>query len=106
MKRKQGSGGSTLRATCRGEEEFDETLRYFRRRIELLGIDLRLGQSPSAEELAAGGFDVIVVATGVLPRQPSVPGIDHAKGASYADLSSGARCRLRCCGHGRRRYRL
>jgi 2,4-dienoyl-CoA reductase (NADPH2) len=95
-------GQLNLARNVPGKEEFDETLRYFRRRIDLLGIDLRLGRSPSAEELAASARSWSPAS---FPASPAVPGIDHAKCASYADLLSGARCR-RCCGHRRRRHRL
>ena len=72
-----------------GKEEFDETLRYFGRMIALHGIDLRLGAHVGAADLAAGGFDDIVVATGITPRTPDVPGIDHAKAVSYIDVITG-----------------
>jgi 2,4-dienoyl-CoA reductase (NADPH2) len=71
-----------------GKEEFAEALRYFRRRLEVLGVDVRLGATADAAALA--GFDEVVVATGVVPRMPAIPGIDHPKVASYADALSGA----------------
>jgi 2,4-dienoyl-CoA reductase (NADPH2) len=84
-------GQLNLARNVPGKEEFDETLRYYRTRIARLGIDLRLGQSPDAEALAAGDFDEIVVATGVVPRRPAIAGIDHASCASYADILDGTR---------------
>jgi len=72
-----------------GKEEFTETLRYFRRRIEITGISLRLGQRVDATHLA--GFDHVVLATGIVPRTPSIPGITHPKVASYVDIVSGKR---------------
>ncbi|WP_372796782.1 FAD-dependent oxidoreductase [Litorivivens sp.] len=69
-----------------GKDEFSETLRYFRRQIELLGIELRLGVRVSSSDLEAGGFDDIVIATGILPRTPAIPGIDHPKVVSYLDV--------------------
>ncbi|MBL8769931.1 MAG: NADPH-dependent 2,4-dienoyl-CoA reductase [Phenylobacterium sp.] len=71
-----------------GKEEFDETLRYYRRRIEVLGIDLRLGTQVSAEDLKAG-YDEVIVATGIEPRTPDLPGIDHPKVAGYIDVIEG-----------------
>jgi 2,4-dienoyl-CoA reductase (NADPH2) len=71
-----------------GKEEFAEALRYFRRRLEILGVDVRLGTEATAETLA--GFDEVVVATGVEPRMPAIPGIDHPKVVSYADLLDGS----------------
>jgi 2,4-dienoyl-CoA reductase (NADPH2) len=67
-----------------GKEEFAETLRYYSRRIEVTGVKLHLGRRASAGELA--GFDEVVVATGVEPRVPSMPGIDHAKVVNYQDV--------------------
>ncbi len=74
-----------------GKEEFHETLRYYRRQIELLGIDLRLGVWADVAMLKASGFDEVVVATGIAPRQPDIPGIGHAKVASYIDVIMGRR---------------
>ncbi len=74
-----------------GKEEFAETLRYFRRRVERLGIDLRLGRRVDADELARGGFDEVLVATGVEARLPDLPGIDHRKVVRYADVILGNR---------------
>jgi 2,4-dienoyl-CoA reductase (NADPH2) len=70
-----------------GKEEFAETLRYFARRLEVLGVDVRLATAADAAALAA--FDQVVIATGVEPRMPAIPGIDHAKAVSYADVLNG-----------------
>jgi len=72
-----------------GKEEFAETLRYFGRRIATTGVDLRLGRRVTAAELAAGGFDHVVLATGIVPRSPEIPGIEHPKVASYIDVIEG-----------------
>ncbi len=69
-----------------GKEEFDETLRYFRRRLELTGVEVRLGVRADADTLIAEGFDEVVLATGVLPRTPAIPGLDHPKVLSYIDV--------------------
>ncbi|HBX56732.1 MAG TPA: NADPH-dependent 2,4-dienoyl-CoA reductase, partial [Pseudomonas sp.] len=68
-----------------GKEEFFETLRYFKRKLETTGVDLRLNTRVSADELAKGGFDEIILATGIAPRTPAIPGIEHAKVISYLD---------------------
>jgi 2,4-dienoyl-CoA reductase (NADPH2) len=70
-----------------GKEEFAEALRYFRRRLEVLGVDVLLGTEATADRLA--GFDEVVIATGVEPRIPTIPGIDHPSVLSYADLLDG-----------------
>jgi len=74
-----------------GKEEFHETLRYFLSQLELNGVDLRLGHRVMGDELVAEGFDHVVVATGVVPRQPEIDGIDHPKALSYVDVLLGGR---------------
>ncbi|QFI53889.1 NADPH-dependent 2,4-dienoyl-CoA reductase [Aeromonas simiae] len=69
-----------------GKEEFHETLRYFAKRLEKCGVELYLGQRQSAESLLGGGFDEVVLATGIRPRTPAIPGIDHPKVLSYLDV--------------------
>jgi len=72
-----------------GKEEFAETLRYYRRMIELHGITLRLNTRADAATLQAEGFDEVVVATGIAPRLPDLPGISHPKVVSYIDVILG-----------------
>ncbi|EMM6763712.1 NADPH-dependent 2,4-dienoyl-CoA reductase [Pluralibacter gergoviae] len=67
-----------------GKEEFYETLRYFRRMLELTGVELRLGQRVGAEDLTA--FDETVLATGIEPRLPAIEGITHPKVLTYLDV--------------------
>ena len=69
-----------------GKEEFAETLRYYRRQIELLDIDLRLNTRADADALVEEGFDDVVIATGVKPRTPEIEGIDHPKVLGYLDV--------------------
>ena len=69
-----------------GKEEFYETLRYFRRRIELTGVNLQLGQKVKAGDLLGIGFDEVVLATGIVPRTPAVDGIEHEKVLGYLDV--------------------
>jgi len=72
-----------------GKEEFAETLRYYTRRLEILGVDLRLKHAATAAELRAGGWDEIVVATGVSPRKVHLPGSDRPNVHSYPDVLIG-----------------
>jgi 2,4-dienoyl-CoA reductase (NADPH2) len=99
-----------------GKEEFHETIRYFKARLQKLGVDVRLSTRVSAvrererlwidlcmyqcastlsplvplktkqADLVSQNFDGVVLATGVLPRQVSIPGIDHPKVLSYIDV--------------------
>jgi 2,4-dienoyl-CoA reductase (NADPH2) len=69
-----------------GKEEFYETLRYFSKQLQLTGVDVQLHTRVSAVDLVKGGFDEVVLATGVAPRTPSIPGIDHPKVLNYLDV--------------------
>ncbi|MBB1649001.1 MAG: NADPH-dependent 2,4-dienoyl-CoA reductase [Delftia acidovorans] len=69
-----------------GKEEFHETLRYFRRQLELGGVALRLGHRVEAAQLIEGGYDEIVLATGIRPRVPDIDGVDHPKVLGYLDV--------------------
>jgi 2,4-dienoyl-CoA reductase (NADPH2) len=70
-----------------GKEDFAETLRYYARQLEVLGVTVRLGTEASVTDLAL--FDDVIVATGVVPRVPGLEGIDHPSVASYAEVLSG-----------------
>ncbi|NJD25953.1 MAG: NADPH-dependent 2,4-dienoyl-CoA reductase [Betaproteobacteria bacterium] len=74
-----------------GKEDFNETLRYFGRRIQVTGVKLELNRRVDAEALKAGGFDHVVLSTGITPRKPAIPGIDHPKVTNYLDLIEGRR---------------
>jgi 2,4-dienoyl-CoA reductase (NADPH2) len=70
-----------------GKEDFRDTVRYYARRLEVLGVDVRL--NTQADEAALAGFDEVIIATGVVPRIPQIEGIDHPKAVSYADVLDG-----------------
>ncbi|MCO5355930.1 NADPH-dependent 2,4-dienoyl-CoA reductase [Acidovorax kalamii] len=67
-----------------GKEEFHEMLRYLGTRVEDTGVKLHLNRKVAAADLA--GFDEVIVATGVEPRDPKIPGQDHPKVLSYIDV--------------------
>ncbi|MEU1196626.1 NADPH-dependent 2,4-dienoyl-CoA reductase [Streptomyces sp. NPDC005813] len=67
-----------------GKQEFDETIRYFRHQLELHGVEVRLNTLVSADGL--DGYDEVVVATGVSPRVPEIPGVDHPSVVGYLDV--------------------
>ncbi|CAL9347798.1 2,4-dienoyl-CoA reductase [Streptomyces sp. enrichment culture] len=67
-----------------GKQEFDETLRYFRTRLREEGVDVRLDTPVTAADL--DGYDEVVVATGVTPRVPDIPGVDHPSVLGYLDV--------------------
>lgn len=69
-----------------GKEEFAETIRYFKRKLELAGVDVRLNRRVTREELLAQGFDDVIVATGITTRKPNIAGIEHPMVLSYLDV--------------------
>ncbi|MBV1809025.1 NADPH-dependent 2,4-dienoyl-CoA reductase [Pseudomonas viridiflava] len=69
-----------------GKEEFSETLRYFTHKVQDTGIDLRLNTRVTAQDLLGAGFDDVILATGIAPRTPAIPGIDNPKVLSYLDV--------------------
>ena len=81
-------GQFKLAAKIPGKEEFLHTIRYYERMVDVRGVKLRLGSRASVDDLA--DFDEIVVATGVVPRIPSLPGVDHPKVITYQQAINGA----------------
>jgi 2,4-dienoyl-CoA reductase (NADPH2) len=69
-----------------GKEEFAETIRYFGRRLALLGVEVRLNERVTREQLVAAGYDEVIVATGIKVRKPRIEGVDHPKVLSYLDV--------------------
>jgi 2,4-dienoyl-CoA reductase (NADPH2) len=74
-----------------GKEEFRETLRYYARRLAVLGVDLRLATAATVATLIEGQYDDVVLAAGVRARVPQIPGIEHPKVITYPELLSGRR---------------
>lgn len=69
-----------------GKEEFNETLRYFRQRLDAAGVELHLGQRVNSEQLNNSDADAVILATGITPRHPEIPGIDHPMVVNYLDV--------------------
>ncbi|MCX0273752.1 NADPH-dependent 2,4-dienoyl-CoA reductase [Nocardia zapadnayensis] len=69
-----------------GKEEFDESIRYFTRKLDLTGVQVHLNTRVTAAELIDRRYDEVVLATGVRPRIPDIPGVDHPMVLSYAEL--------------------
>ncbi len=69
-----------------GKEEFYETIRYFNKQIELTGVKLKLNTRATVEQLAAAGFDEVILATGIAPRKLDMDGVDHPKVLNYLDV--------------------
>lgn len=73
-----------------GKEEFYETLRYFQVHLAKHNVNLRLGKLVTAAELDDSDADAIILATGIVPRTPAIPGIEHPKVRSYIEVIRGA----------------
>ena len=69
-----------------GKEEFHETLRYFGHRLRDCGVELQLGRTADVASVLAGGYDEVVIATGITPRALSFPGSDDPRVLSYLDV--------------------
>ncbi|MGH8877474.1 MAG: FAD-dependent oxidoreductase [Stackebrandtia sp.] len=73
-----------------GKEEFAQTLRYYARRLDMTGVKLLLNTTASTTVLRDGGYDEVVLATGVTPRETGLAGTGRTAVVSYADVLSGA----------------
>ncbi|QTD37519.1 NADPH-dependent 2,4-dienoyl-CoA reductase [Polaribacter batillariae] len=83
---KEVGGQFNIAKQIPGKEEFYETLRYFKKQIELHDVTLKLNTRVSVEDLQSSNFDEIVIATGIKPRQLKIEGIKHPKVLSYLDV--------------------
>ncbi|WP_345810995.1 FAD-dependent oxidoreductase [Paraburkholderia sp. PREW-6R] len=86
-----GIGGQfNLAMRVPGKEEFSETIRYFHSQLQRHGVDVRLNTRVDPALLAGGAYDDVIVATGIVPRRPSIRGIDGPNVLSYVDVLNGA----------------
>tara|TARA_R110001592_G_scaffold5169_5_gene28608 strand:- start:4837 stop:6888 length:2052 start_codon:yes stop_codon:yes gene_type:complete len=69
-----------------GKEEFYETIRYFKKQIELQKVTLKLNTRVSVDDLIKSDFDEIIIATGISPRNIKIEGIENKKVLSYIDV--------------------
>ncbi|MRI33684.1 NADPH-dependent 2,4-dienoyl-CoA reductase [Endozoicomonas sp. OPT23] len=84
-------GQFNIAMTVPGKEEFRETIRYFKRQLELTGVEVKLNTRVTSEQLEKGEFDEVILATGVAPRTPAIEGVEHDKVLSYLDVFKGAK---------------
>ncbi|MCF6279944.1 MAG: NADPH-dependent 2,4-dienoyl-CoA reductase [Flavobacteriaceae bacterium] len=69
-----------------GKEEFYETIRYFKKQLELHNVIVKLNRRVAVDDLINGNFDEIIIATGIKPRMPKIEGIEHSKVLNYLDV--------------------
>jgi 2,4-dienoyl-CoA reductase (NADPH2) len=79
-------GQLNMAASIPGKEEFHEMLKYFKRKLEVTGVNVHLNTRADATLLAAGNFEEVFLASGVTPRDPKIPGQENAKVLSYVDV--------------------
>jgi len=70
-----------------GKQEFAESVTYYAERLRRAGVKVLLGHAATQAEL--NGFDEVVLASGIDPRKPSIPGIEHPKVVGYVDVLTG-----------------
>lgn len=83
---KEIGGQFNMAKVIPGKEEYQHTIRYYDAMIKKHGVQLHLNHRVTAEELMAGGYDEVILATGVTPRKVDFEGADHAKVLNYADV--------------------
>jgi len=80
-------GQFRLASRIPGKDEFLETIRYYEVMLERLGVTVTMQTEPSLDQLAE--FDDVIVAVGVKPKAPGIPGEDLPHVVSYQDLLMG-----------------
>ena len=82
-----GKGQLNMARKIPGKEEFDGLVDWFATMVDRTGVNVRLGTEPSVSDLS--GYDEVIVATGVLPRDPGIEGEDSPNVLSYIDVLRG-----------------
>jgi 2,4-dienoyl-CoA reductase (NADPH2) len=82
-------GQFNLATRVPGKEEFAESVTYYTERLRRAGVDIRLGARVDTAAIAGGGFDHVVVASGIAPRRLAIPGAERPSVVSYVDVLSG-----------------
>jgi 2,4-dienoyl-CoA reductase (NADPH2) len=80
-------GQLNLAKQVAGKEEFWGFVDWYRTMVDELDIEVKLGQEARADDLE--DFDEVVIATGVIPRDPQIPGQESDKVVSYIDVLNG-----------------
>ncbi|MCB1399482.1 MAG: FAD-dependent oxidoreductase, partial [Rhodobacteraceae bacterium] len=83
----QIGGQLTMARVIPGKEEFHGLTDWFATMLERSGVTLRLGETADVAQL--DGFDEVIVATGVAPRDPAIPA-SGGQVVSYIDILTGA----------------
>lgn len=79
-------GQFNMAAIIPGKSDYAHTVRYFSYQLEQQRVTINLNTAVTAAELQQQNFDEIVIATGVTPRVPAIPGLDHPIVIDYQQL--------------------
>ncbi len=79
-------GQFNMAKTIPGKEEFNETIRYYRKQLELTGARVKLNTRFGEDDFSSGEFDEVILATGVKPRKPVIEGVELPMVLSYLDV--------------------
>lgn len=82
----QVGGQLNLARRVPGKEEFHGLVDWFATMLSVSGVSVHLNTRADVDTLR--GFDEVVIATGVTPRDPGIPGQERALG--YIDVLNGA----------------
>jgi len=82
----RSAANSISPSAYRARKTFFETLRYFNRKLQTTHVELCLNTRVDTAQLVAGGYDEIILATGIAPRTPAIAGIENPKVLSYLDV--------------------
>ena len=91
-KEPQIGGQFNLAKTIPGKDEFYETLRYFDTELTTYNVEVKLNTTVTEAQLDPKVFSDIVIATGVYPRTPKIPGVDHPSVKSYLEVLKNPEC--------------
>lgn len=80
-------GQLNLAKQVAGKEEFWGLVDWYRAMVNLHGVSVKLNTEVSATDLEQ--FDEVIIATGVVPRDPQIPGQDRDNVVSYIDILNG-----------------
>ena len=83
---KEIGGQFNMAKVIPGKEEYAETIRYYDTMIQKHGVKLALNHRVTAEELIAGNYDEIILATGVTPRRVDLEGVNHPMVLNYSEV--------------------
>ncbi|MEI7011469.1 FAD-dependent oxidoreductase [Leptospira licerasiae] len=85
----QLGGQFLLASNIPGKSEFKETIRYFKNELPALGVDIRLNTNCDLKLLEELDPDSIIFATGVKPREFTLPGINTLPVGNYTEYLTG-----------------